>query len=188
MLVQAVAGKANGLPITLLELNTIMHMVCALWMYLLWLKKPQDVRTATIIYDNHKIMALGTLLSIKDVKKEPPEERHTGSHILRWKDGVFELGPGSLYPLGAGVSTWVQRWYEAQAARKLCADYRLICHSDGTETHISSQDNIFLTHQKAQFLVDYCIGRVPTFGKSKLSGLNFARRSGEWVHREGKQL
>ena len=47
MLVQAVARKVAGLPITLLELNTIMHVVCALIMYLLWLKKPQDVWSPT---------------------------------------------------------------------------------------------------------------------------------------------
>lgn len=45
MLAQALGRKITGLPLTLLELNTIMHVVCALLMYLLWFKKPQDVQT-----------------------------------------------------------------------------------------------------------------------------------------------
>jgi len=235
MLVQAVARKANGLPITLLELNTIMHVVCALWMYLLWLKKPQDVWTPTIINDMHNSMPLGTLLSINEVQKATLEEGYTEGHkslplgtlliknkteegpaerymrnihlsfligareaneerlearhrILRWKDEVFELGEQSLRERRLGkLITWVRQWHEPQvpstaptggalglqAARKLCADHLLICHSDGTETYISFRDNTFLTHEKARFLIDYCIGKIPTFGKSRLSWEEF---------------
>lgn len=45
MLSQALGRKIEGLPLTLLELNTIMHVVCAILMYVLWFKKPQDVQT-----------------------------------------------------------------------------------------------------------------------------------------------
>ena len=43
MVVQCVARKIPGLPVTLLEINTVMHVICALLMYLLWLHKPLDV-------------------------------------------------------------------------------------------------------------------------------------------------
>lgn len=46
MLVQAIGRKAAGLPITLLELNTLAHVGCALLLYLIWWKKPQDVTEA----------------------------------------------------------------------------------------------------------------------------------------------
>ncbi|KAI5808466.1 hypothetical protein DFH27DRAFT_459108, partial [Peziza echinospora] len=36
IIIQCVVRKAEGLPVTLLEINTVMHVVCALLMYLLW--------------------------------------------------------------------------------------------------------------------------------------------------------
>ena len=43
MVIQTIARKASGLPITLLELNTLAHVGCAVFMYALWWKKPQNV-------------------------------------------------------------------------------------------------------------------------------------------------
>jgi len=43
MLVQTIARAASGLPITLLELNTIAHVLCAVCMYAIWWHKPQNV-------------------------------------------------------------------------------------------------------------------------------------------------
>jgi uncharacterized membrane protein YsdA (DUF1294 family) len=50
MLVQTVGRKASGLPVTLLELNTLAHVGCALLLYLIWWKKPQDVTESTKIH------------------------------------------------------------------------------------------------------------------------------------------
>jgi hypothetical protein len=43
MVIQTVARKIAGLPTTLLELNTLAHVVCAILMYLIWWRKPQNV-------------------------------------------------------------------------------------------------------------------------------------------------
>ena len=43
MLIQTIARKASGLPITLLELNTLAHVGCAVLMYIIWWHKPKDV-------------------------------------------------------------------------------------------------------------------------------------------------
>ncbi|RPB21391.1 hypothetical protein L211DRAFT_840815 [Terfezia boudieri ATCC MYA-4762] len=184
MLVQAFARKVERLPITLLELNTIMHVVCALMMYLLWLKKPQDVGIPTIIYDRHKRKPLGTLLSIKEVKQEKPDMSPALGHILRWKNGVFEHkaeysdtwfqnwhGPQSLST--APMVPGVKKDLDLQAAGKLQARQFWISNSDTTGTYISFSDKTFLTYEKAQFLVDYSSGKIPTFGKSKSSWKDF---------------
>lgn len=42
MIVQAIARAAEGLPITLIELNTMAHVGCAFLMYAIWWQKPQD--------------------------------------------------------------------------------------------------------------------------------------------------
>jgi hypothetical protein len=49
MLIQTVARKASGLPVTLLELNTLAHVVCAVVLYVLWWDKPQDVKEPEVI-------------------------------------------------------------------------------------------------------------------------------------------
>ncbi|KAF2428641.1 hypothetical protein EJ08DRAFT_555758, partial [Tothia fuscella] len=47
MLVQVIGRLASGLPVTLLEVNTIGHVACALAMYLLWWYKPRQIRQPT---------------------------------------------------------------------------------------------------------------------------------------------
>ena len=46
---QCIARLAEGLPITLLELNTLAHTVCALLVYTMWWNKPLDVEQPTAI-------------------------------------------------------------------------------------------------------------------------------------------
>ena len=38
MVIQCIARKAAGYPLTLLEIHTMVHVVCALTIYMLWLK------------------------------------------------------------------------------------------------------------------------------------------------------
>ena len=49
MVLQSFARVAQALPLTLLEINTIMHVLCALIMSCLWIKKPHDLIVPTKI-------------------------------------------------------------------------------------------------------------------------------------------
>ncbi|KAJ2896173.1 hypothetical protein MKZ38_005780 [Zalerion maritima] len=49
MLIQVVGRLAAGLPISLLEINTCGHVVCALVLYLLWWNKPLDIHDPTVL-------------------------------------------------------------------------------------------------------------------------------------------
>jgi hypothetical protein len=42
MAIQAIARKASGISVTLLELNTLAHVGCGIMMYTIWWTKPQD--------------------------------------------------------------------------------------------------------------------------------------------------
>ncbi|KAI9646837.1 hypothetical protein NHQ30_004836 [Ciborinia camelliae] len=46
---QAIERKISGYPTTLLEVHTIVHVVCALFLYALWYQKPLNVGVPTII-------------------------------------------------------------------------------------------------------------------------------------------
>ena len=43
------ARQLEGLPITLLELHVFVHIICATTMFLLWVKKPKDIKDPTVI-------------------------------------------------------------------------------------------------------------------------------------------
>ncbi|KAF7536808.1 hypothetical protein G7054_g4235 [Neopestalotiopsis clavispora] len=45
MVVQCIARKSYGLPLSLLEVHTMVHVACAIFLYGFWFKKPLDVRT-----------------------------------------------------------------------------------------------------------------------------------------------
>ncbi|KAL8838364.1 MAG: hypothetical protein Q9170_002171 [Blastenia crenularia] len=48
-MLQCLSRKAAGLPITVLEVHTLVHAACALVMYTTWFKKPMDVEEPTIV-------------------------------------------------------------------------------------------------------------------------------------------
>ena len=49
LIIQCISRVACDLPVTLLEINTIGHVFCALVMYALWWSKPLDVRDPTVL-------------------------------------------------------------------------------------------------------------------------------------------
>ena len=49
MMIQIIARKVTGLPVTLLELNTAAHIGCTILLYLIWWCKPQDVRVVLVV-------------------------------------------------------------------------------------------------------------------------------------------
>ena len=48
-IVQCISRLASHLPLTLLEINTIGHVLCALLIYFFWLRKPLDVNEPTAL-------------------------------------------------------------------------------------------------------------------------------------------
>jgi len=59
LVIELIARKVQGLPITLLELHTVVHVVCALAMYIAWLGKPLDIKDPisvdNIVWNNPSI-------------------------------------------------------------------------------------------------------------------------------------
>ncbi|KAF2006515.1 hypothetical protein P154DRAFT_600371 [Amniculicola lignicola CBS 123094] len=49
MIIQTIARLAQHLPVTLLEINTIGHVLCALVLYLLWWSKPLEIKDPLIL-------------------------------------------------------------------------------------------------------------------------------------------
>jgi hypothetical protein len=52
LVLQCIARKIESLPTSLLEIHTIVHVVCAFFMYIFWFKKPLDVKDPVILDPN----------------------------------------------------------------------------------------------------------------------------------------
>lgn len=80
--------KAKDLPISLLEYHTIIHVVCAIVMYLLWLPKPYNVQSPTILSHGQWFNELGYMVSSSDwaghsgFEKEPSKRRRWFAELL----------------------------------------------------------------------------------------------------------
>ena len=63
-LIQGVARVCAGLPLTLLELHTMIHIVCALGMYTIWFSKPYGA-TSPMICSEPAMANLAALLTLR---------------------------------------------------------------------------------------------------------------------------
>jgi hypothetical protein len=64
--IQCVTRLCQGLEISLLELNTFAHAICALLMYLLWWDKPLDIEEPTLIQGEEKLPAIALLCMVSE--------------------------------------------------------------------------------------------------------------------------
>lgn len=55
MIIQCIARLQQNLPVTLLEINTIGHVICAFALYMLWWNKPLDIKDPYIVQRNAKL-------------------------------------------------------------------------------------------------------------------------------------
>ena len=59
LVIQCIARKAQNLPISLLEVHTMVHVVCAGMMYIFWFQKPLDVQEPLLLdSDFDEVLAL----------------------------------------------------------------------------------------------------------------------------------
>lgn len=57
---QAIESKVAGYPITLLEIHTLVHVLCALVMYAMWIRKPLNIDNSTFV-DLGKLLDKGSI-------------------------------------------------------------------------------------------------------------------------------
>ncbi|KAK0124612.1 hypothetical protein ONS95_009561 [Cadophora gregata] len=60
---QTIERKVAGLPISLLEYHTLVHVVCALVMYVLWFQKPYDIQYPTMVATDNFPEALAFIVA-----------------------------------------------------------------------------------------------------------------------------
>ncbi|KAF3041682.1 hypothetical protein E8E12_004327 [Didymella heteroderae] len=127
MIIQCIGRVAQDLPVTLLEINTIGHVICAFALYMLWWSKPLDIKDPHRIVGEHgldKYIALMYMCSpisgnkgdeiseirclaytlpenrAKSTTTPSPDSKALGSSVPKFHSTRFSLGSiGARNPL-----------------------------------------------------------------------------------------
>jgi hypothetical protein len=87
---QVIGRLASSLPVTPLELHTAIHVACTILMYLLWMKKPYDVRNSMLL-ESPDVKAITALFNFCTVTSELHSKAHAEYETARvkyWQDHV----------------------------------------------------------------------------------------------------
>lgn len=103
LLLQCIARKASGYPLTVLELHTLVHVVCALAIYSLWFHKPLDIKDPTVI----DAISFKSTLALMLMRTEG---QHYDIYELDANTGEMTFDPDSMFGYGAPESTYLQRF------------------------------------------------------------------------------
>ena len=96
MITQCIARVARSIPLTLLEVHTVMNAACAFLMYFLWFQKPQDVAVSTKVrVDDEKLKKLKDI-----VEANSPSPLDDGGDVSRG----FKLADLGSYGSGLSLS------------------------------------------------------------------------------------
>ena len=99
---QVIERKLASYPLTMLEVHTIVHVVCALLMYGLWIQKPLNVQDATVIEFREAPELLGIMLQssversrsltgfVCESRSDPP---YYPEPPMRWYKDLSNLDP-----------------------------------------------------------------------------------------------
>ncbi|KAL7952271.1 hypothetical protein V8C34DRAFT_299683 [Trichoderma compactum] len=93
MVLQCIARRAYGPPLALLDVHIIVHVVCAVILYLFWFGKPLDVRAPEIVYDPSWDSALALL-----VQKSMYDNQLRGLRRYHIPEGVQLVVPTGMSP------------------------------------------------------------------------------------------
>jgi hypothetical protein len=99
---QVIERKLASYPLTILEVHTIVHVVCALLMYGLWIQKPLNVQDPTVIDFREAPELLGVMLQssversrsltgfVCESRSDPP---YYSEPPMTWYKDLFSLDP-----------------------------------------------------------------------------------------------
>ncbi|OBS25784.1 hypothetical protein FPOA_06319 [Fusarium poae] len=120
MVTQCIARRIGKLPISLLEIHTMVHVVCAVFLFTFWLKKPQNIQEAIVIQTEGFRGELAAMLqqqyycnishrmalfTRKEQEDQPPPIDANGSS-MRWiePDPAVIMYQGDILPSGLALS------------------------------------------------------------------------------------
>ncbi|KUJ10470.1 uncharacterized protein LY89DRAFT_675297 [Mollisia scopiformis] len=95
---QVIGRLASKIPVTPLEIHTAVHVACTIIMYLLWMKKPYDVRGSVPLNnpDAKDIAALCNFYTIAAKLHAEAYIKYENARVAYWKDRVVRAANNLL--------------------------------------------------------------------------------------------
>jgi len=190
MVVQVLVRNGVGLPITLLEFNTVLHVICALVAWVAWLRKPKDIRRPTKINIADITSDIRGLLHVKDIYT-PFELLQRSRKFKHLKESVIKkiLRPDRILRYTPSSDSGTARdggWtlVDANDTQPYPADWDQkvggVSIMDSTTSTLEKylirfHDPIQLTTQWGEFLVEYSTKPGKVMGKSELAWKDYRK-------------
>ncbi|UPK92651.1 hypothetical protein LCI18_003586 [Fusarium solani-melongenae] len=139
MVTQCIARSVYDLPLTLLEIHTMVHVACAVFLYICWFRKPLNVQEP-VIYEGgsltgeialkveHQFYAdMKYLLALFPPRTHPHQAPPKGPHgmKMRWVDTLEDsiMRPGDVLPSGLALCCTVAQEHHKEDQTNAEPDY-----------------------------------------------------------------
>ncbi|KAK2806716.1 hypothetical protein FQN50_005710 [Emmonsiellopsis sp. PD_5] len=109
MIAQCVGRVVVRLPVTLLEVNTLGHVVCALIMYTFWLQKPQDVQVPTSFWSDDIGPLCAYMYMRSGMSREWSGRKDEWSYLHLYDDSDLEKGNTQETVQKVKKEKWIER-------------------------------------------------------------------------------
>ena len=98
MVIQCIARKSQHLLLSLLEVHTLIYIICAFAIYAFWLKKPLDVQDPTILdFEQYgELLALMTMSSPGLTSPATGARGQSEAELLRHQQVTLDRPPSDL--------------------------------------------------------------------------------------------
>lgn len=107
MIVRSIGRVCAKQPITLLEVNTLGHVICSFVVYLLWWHKPREVKEPTVIRSADDLEFCAFLYTFSRISGGKPNRRFM---MDKWI--VPKLETYASYPSSTAEEAWLG-WVES---------------------------------------------------------------------------
>ncbi|KAH8752161.1 hypothetical protein BGZ57DRAFT_912709 [Hyaloscypha finlandica] len=113
---QAIERKVAGFPISLLEFHTLVHVFCAIVMYMLWFRKPYDINEPTVVPTEDFPNALAFIVASSRWAGASGFQKISDFRSRDWEDDFYSRWVGNQDPkfmffgkLKATPQTWISK-------------------------------------------------------------------------------
>jgi hypothetical protein len=110
---QAIERKVAGFPISLLEFHTLVHVFCAIVMYMLWFRKPYDINEPTVVPTEDFPNALAFIVASSRWAGASGFQKISDFRSRDWFDKFYSKWSGSQDPkfmFYGNLKTTPQTW------------------------------------------------------------------------------